>query len=381
MGASLLLALACDTTPKPQAPPPVMEVSVTPVELEDIPVWREWVGETRGQADIEIRARVSGFLEEIHFREGSRIEKGQLLYSIDQSELLQEVTAARAGLAAAQTSLAYTDSDVKRYRPLAEINAVSQRDLDSAVAMYDASVAQVEAAEALVRLQEINLSYSRIVAPIDGVIGLSKARVGDYVGQSPNPVVLNTLSQTDPIHVRFPVGEQEYLEFARRYPEVQAGEEQPSSDSPLPLELILADGSIHEERGQVEFVEREIDASTGTLIIEASFRNPELILRPGQYGRVRAMVDVLENARLVPQRAVLELQGQYSVWVVGEGGAVEQRTVQMGRRVDQRWQVREGLEPGEVVVVDGLQRLRAGVKVKTTPWAPPATAASPAPGA
>jgi membrane fusion protein (multidrug efflux system) len=374
----VVLFASCRTAEQAPAQAPVVEVAVAPVETEDIPVWQEWVGETRGEADIEIRARVPGYVEAIHFREGSAVKKGQLLYSIDQSELLEEVTAARARLAAAQTDLAYAKSDVDRYRPLAEINAVSRRDLDSAVARHDAAVAEVEAAEALLRLHEINLSYSRIRAPISGVIGLSQAKVGDYVGQSPNPVVLNTVSKIDPIHVRFPVGEREYLEFARR---LDALKNKETGERKTALTLVLADGTVHPYPGRVEFVQREIDASTGTLMIEASFPNPDKILRPGQYGRVRTVVDVLDGALLVPQRSVQELQGQYSVWVVRDDATVEQRRVEMGYRVDQRWQVTAGVEPGERIVVDGIQRLRSGVRVDVKPWTPPAIDAATTTGA
>jgi len=350
-----------------------MEVRVTEVVVEDVPVFREWVGETRGTADIEIRARVHGYLTEIHFREGGLVEKGQLLYSIDQSELLQELTASQAGLAAAKTNLAYAESDVARYRPLAEMNAVSQRDLDSAVALFEAAQAQVEAAEAMLRLSEINLSYAEIKAPIDGLIGLSQAKVGDYVGQSPNPVVLNTLSDTDPIHVRFPIGELEYLEIARAFPEKERYAREEVQDAQVPLELVLADGTVHTQLGQAEFIERNINASTGTLTIEAAFPNPDLVLRPGQYGRVRAKVTTLEDRLLVPQRAVQELQGQFQVWVVKDDDTVELRNVDMGRRVDWRWVVREGLSPGDVIVVEGLQRMRSGSKVSPKPWEPPVT--------
>jgi membrane fusion protein (multidrug efflux system) len=355
-----------------QAAPPVMEVFVTEVAVEDVPIVREWVGETRGVADIEIRARVNGYLEAIHFREGGRVKKGQLLYSIDKSELLQELTAAQAQLAAAQTQLAYAESDVARYRPLAEMNAVSQRDLDSAVARHEAAIAQVDAAEAGLRLAEIDLSYSEITAPIAGLIGLSQAKVGDYVGQSPNPVVLNTLSDTDPIHVRFPIGEREYLELSGRHREADREANRKNAKDPR-LELLLADGSVHPYKGRIEFIQRNVDASTGTLMLEASFPNPDLVLRPGQYGRVRTVVDVLEDQLLVPQRSVQELQGEYQVWVVKEDGSVELRHVEMGRRVDWRWVVREGLSPGDVVVADGIQRLRAGVKVDARPWEPPVT--------
>jgi membrane fusion protein (multidrug efflux system) len=222
----------------------------------------------------------------------------------------------------------------------------------------------------MVRLAEIHLSYSRIKAPMDGVIGLSLAKVGDYVGQSPNPVVLNTLSDTNPIHVRFPIGEREYLELTRRYPVQTRAPDRPKEDR-LPLELVLADGTVHPQTGHVLFVERNVDASTGTLQIEAAFPNPDLVLRPGQYGRVRAVVDTLENALLVPQRAVQELQGQHQVWVVGDDGTVELRNVTMGKRVDLLWVVQEGLQAGEKVVADGIQRLRAGATVNAQPWQPP----------
>ena len=372
-----LLALSATCASQPEGPPSQpLEVFVAEVTVRDVPIVREWVGETRGKADIEIRARVKGYLEGIHFREGGKIEKGQLLYSIDQSELLQEVNAARAGLAAARTELAYAESDVARYRPLAEMNAVSRRDLDSAVASEQAAAAQVEAAEAILKLSEINLSYSRIKAPIDGLIGLSQAKVGDYVGQSPNPVVLNTLSAIDPIHVRFPLGEREYLEFARR----SGGKDRaPRSEKDrVALDLILADGTLHPHRGFIEFVDRQVDASTGTLMLEASFPNPERILRPGQYGRVRAVVDTLRNARLIPQRAVQELQGQHQVWIESDG-TVELRRVRMGLRVDRMWVVTHGLIAGERVVVEGIQRLRAGVTVDAKPWEPPPAPSETAP--
>jgi membrane fusion protein, multidrug efflux system len=206
---------------------------------------------------------------------------------------------------------------------------------------------------------------------MDGLIGLSKAKVGDYVGQSPNPVVLNTLSDTDPIHVRFPVGEREYLEMARRFPQGQRGTGAEDDPDRVALELVLADGTLHPHEGRAEFIERNIDASTGTLIIEASFPNPQFILRPGQYGRVRAVTDVLVDARLVPQRAVQELQGQHQVWVVTDDETVDLRNVRMGRRVGLMWVVEDGVDVGERVVVEGIQRLRAGVTVDAKTWEPP----------
>lgn len=382
LGLLLVLGAACDKQSAEAPPPPPLEVSVTDVVSKDVPISAEWVGETRGRADVEIRARVQGFLEEVHFREGGRVKKGQLLYSIDQSELLQQKSAAQADLAAARTELAYAESDERRYRPLAEINAVSQRDLDSAVANREAAEARVEASMALLKLAEINLSYSRVLSPLDGLIGLTQAKVGDYVGQDPNPVVLNTVSVIDPIHVRFPIGELEYLDFARRFP--QAGNNLESrelgKDERVPLELILADGTVHNHLGTPLFIERNIDASTGTITVEARFPNPELVLRPGQYGRVKGVVDLIEGALLVPQRSVSEMQGQFQVWVIGADNVAELRAVTMGRRVNNMWIVEDGLQAGERVVVDGIQRLRSGATVSAHEWEPPSTTAAAASG-
>jgi len=371
----LLLVTGCGKQPEAPAAPPSIQVSVAEVATEDVPIYGEWVGEARGRADIEIRARVTGFLTGLHFLEGGLVKKGQLLYTIDQSELLESVAASQARLAAAKTELAYAETDVARYRPLAEINAVSRRDLDSAVAREDAARAGVEAAEAMLRLAEIDLSYSNIKSPMDGLIGLTKAKVGDYVGQSPNPVVLNTVSDINPIHVRFPIGEREYLDLARRIPPEDRDQRPGEQRNQIPLELILADGTVHPHPGHAKFVERSVDASTGTLTVEAEFPNPEGLLRPGLYGKVRTVIEVLHGALLIPQRAVSELQGLQQVWVVGDNGAVELRNVRMGRRVNSMWVVEDGLAAGESVVVDGIQRMRAGATVVTQPWQPPAVPA------
>ena len=344
------------------------------VQVRDVPLTREWVGEIRGEADIEIRARVQGFLEEIHFLEGGKVKKGQLLYSIDQSELLQSVTAAEADLAEAKTLLANAESDVRRYRPLAEMNAVSQRDLENAVAREEATRSSVEAAEAGLRLAQISLSYAEVRAPMDGLIGLTQAKVGDFVGSFPNPVVLNTISDIEPVHVRFAITEREYLQFARRFSErieeIEAGSLR-KYEGEARLELILADGSVHPHRGRTKTVGREIDANTGTLTVEAAFPNPGGLLRPGQYAKVRAEYDVLKGALLVPQRAVQELQGQYRVWVVEEEDTVRSRFVQPGVRVEDLWVIDAGLEPGLRIVVEGTQRLRDDLEIVARPYEPP----------
>ncbi len=373
--AGLLGLLGCGEPAPPPAPPPA-QVRVIDVLVRDVPISREWVGETLGESDIDIRARVQGFLQEIHFKEGGQVTAGQLLYSIDESELLEALNAAKAHLAAARTILANAESDTRRFRPLAEMNAISQRDLDTAVAREEAAASEVEAAEASVSLAEINLSYAEIRSPIAGLIGLTEAQVGDFVGVFPNPVVLNTVSRIDPIHVRFSITEQEYLQFARMYPEVGDPElrEERQKTREAGLELILADGSIHPHNGRVETTAREIDPMTGTLTLEAAFPNPKRLLRPGLYGKVRTVTEIREQAMLVPQRAVQELQGQFLVWVVGGDDTVTSRYVEPGPRTDDLWVIDKGLEPGLRVVVEGVQRLRKGAKVTAQPYEPPAAA-------
>lgn len=341
------------------------------VQAQDVELTREWVAELLGQADIEIQARVRGFVEEIHFEEGRRVKEDQLLYTIDQSELMQEVTAAEANLAAALTIRANAESDVRRYRPLAEMKAVSVRDLESAETKHEASIAQVEAAEAQLELTRINLSYSEVRSPMDGLIGITQAKVGDYVGTFGNSA-LNTVSRIDPIHARLSITESEYLRFARQLTPEKIAAKADSDDRPL--ELLLADGSLHPHKGRGVTADREINADTGTLTIEASFPNPEELLRPGQYAKVRAVYETVEGALLVPQRAMQELQGSFFLWVINDDQTADNVPVTPGARYKDQWIITEGIEAGQRVVVEGIQRVRAGMPVAASPYQPPAEA-------
>ena len=354
------LAAAC-SKPGPPAMPP-MEVAVVQVQPRDIPIHLDMIGQTLGSVDIPIRARVDGVLEEIHFLEGRDVTKGQLLYVIDPTPYEAKVVEAKGRLAEAQTRLAKAASDLERIRPLAEMDAVSKQDLDAAVAQFEAAEGAVQAARAQVEQAEIQLGYARIKAPVDGLIGITEAKVGEYVGRSPNPVVLNVVSQTDPIRVRFSINEREYLRFRREFAGRVRGT---ATDAPRAngLQLILSDGSIHEHPGHVVTFDAAIDATTGTLTLEADFPNPDRIVLPGQFARVRGVLDEREDALAVPQRAVMETQGIFQLAVVGDDGAVDIRQVRMGPRVDGEWIVESGLEPGERVALDGLQRMRPGVKV------------------
>ncbi len=298
------------------------------------------------------------------------MKKGQLLYSIDPSELKEALAQAKAKVAQAETGLAYAVSDVARYRPLAEINAVSKRDLDAAVAKEEAGQAEVLAAKAAQAIAEINLSYSRVTAPLAGLIGISKAKVGDYVGQGFGTSLLNTISRVDPIRVRFSITERQFLEYARRRASAAVEEGGPSRPA---IEMILADGTVHPQKGYIDVANREVSAGTGSLMLEAVFPNPEGWVRPGQYAKVRAVVETLKGALVVPQRAVVELQGQYQVYLVGPDDTVAIRPVTPGPRFGDGWVMSQGLAAGDRVIVEGLQKVRSGIKVAPKP-APPVDA-------
>ena len=368
IAATLLLA-ACGK-PEPPAMPP-MEVAVVQVQPRSIPIYLDMIGQTLGSVDIPIRARVDGVLEEIHFLEGRDVKKGQLLYVIDPTPFRAQVVEARGRLAEAETRLAKAASDLERIRPLAEMDAISKQDLDAAVAQFEAAEGSRQAAKAQVDQAEIQLGYTRITAPVDGLIGITQAKVGEYVGRSPNPVVLNVVSQTDPIRVRFSINEREYLRFRREFAQSMR-DIRDETARPDALQLILSDGSIHDHPGDIVSFDAAIDPTTGTLTLEADFPNPDRIVLPGQFARVRGELENRAAALAVPQRAVMETQGIFQLAVVGDDGTVDLRQVRMGPRVGDEWIVEEGLEPGERVALEGLQRMRPGMQVvaRETPAEP-----------
>jgi len=344
---------------------PPLEVNVLEVQPRDIPLYLEMVGQTLGSVDIPIRARVDGVVEEMHFREGRPVEKGQLLYVIDPSPYESRVAEAQGRLAEARTRLAKAASDLERIRPLAAMDAVSQQDLDGAVAQLEAAKGSVQAAEAQVEQARIQLGYTRITAPVDGLIGITQAKVGEYVGRSPNPVVLNVVSQTDPIRVRFAITEREYLRFSREFEAGRRNVDEPPQGR-AELQLILADGTVHQHGGHIVSLDAAVDPATGTLTMEADFPNPERLVLPGQFARVRGVIDERKGALAVPQRAVMETQGLFQLAVVADDGAVELRRVEMGPRTERLWIVDSGLEAGEQIALEGLQRLRTGMIVAPT---------------
>jgi len=357
----LILNLSCSGDKSGQLPPPL--VTVYKVEVQDVPLYNEFVGQIYGIKDIAIRARVEGYLEKIHFQEGSVVQEGKMLYSIESQPFEEAVAASMSRLAEAKTMLAKTESDLGRIRPLAAENAVSQSDLDGAVASFEAAEASVEASEANLRASQINLSYTRIKSPITGIIGRTHARVGDFVGREPNPVILNTVSQVDTIRVQFYITENQYLSVARRALDEMENLRNIGSDRVSNLELALSDGSVYQYKGALDFIDRGIDPTTGAILIQASFPNPDGLIRPGQFAQIRIPRRDTDNTMLAPQRSVMELQGKYQVYVVNDSSKVELREVARGSGYHNFWIIESGLKPGERIIFEGLQKVRPGVKV------------------
>ena len=369
LGLMIFLFLAnFGCSDKKQAETVKQEITVVQVLQKDVPISREFVGEIYGEKDIPIRARVEGFLEGIHFEEGFKVKKGQLLYSIDPKPLESRVNAQQSKVAEAETMLAKAKSDLERYKPLAAQNAVSQSDLDAKQAQYDAAISSLEAAKANLKSSQIELGYTKVYSPINGIIGKTQAKVGDFVGREPNPVILNVVSETNHVKVNFFLTESEFLQVFREISKTRdiqhlEADERIVRDNKATLELILADGSVYDHKGMVDFIDRGIDATTGSILVQGDFPNPDLILRPGLYAKVKVEMEVKKDALLIPQRCVMELQGQYSVYVVNDQNLVETRQIEPGQQVGDYWLVNAGLKPNEKLVIDALQKVRAGMEI------------------
>ncbi len=361
----IIFATAACVEKKPPPPPPP-EIPVVEVMQADVPIYQKFVGQVYGYSDIPIRARVTGFLESIHFQEGLRVKKGQLLYIIDPEPLQAQVATQESHLAEARTDLAKSKSDLDRIKPLAEINAVSQSDLDAAQANYDAALAFVDAQQSNLRFAKINLSYCWMKSPLDGIIGKTQARIGEFVGQDPNPVILNTVSTVDTVRVEFYLAEADYIRLAREYTELNKVNEKSirEKEKEEKLSLILADGSTFKYKGYINFINREVDPQTGSLLVQAVFPNPDKLLKPGQYAKVVVKMRDAKNTLYIPQRCMIEMQGQYSVFVVNDENKVESRQVVAGERINDYWIIKEGLQKGEKVVIDALQKVGSGLEVK-----------------
>ena len=328
------------------------------MQVKDVPVVRSYVGSLDGIVNAEIRARVPGYLASQDYKEGAQVKEGQLLFTIDAREYDAAVSDARANLQRAQAAHTNAEAQLGRVRPLAEQQAVSKQDLDTAVANEQQTAASVTSAKAAVERAELNLSYARMKSPIGGVAGAALVRVGNLVGQG-QPTLLTTVSQTDPMRASFSITEEDYLRLAGRSEGKDGGAKLMES----PVTLVLADGSEYPHAGKLLFVDRQMDPRTGTLRLDATFPNPDGLLRPGQTANVRFSSQSIQSAALVPERAVVELQGQFQTYVVGEDNVVHVRPVELGPKVEGMVVVSKGLKAGERVITEGLQKVRDGQKV------------------
>lgn len=358
----ILLAAGCNRQ-TPVALPPPPEVQIITVAPTNVPIFEEWIGTLDGYVNAQIHAQVTGYLLTQNYAEGSEVKKGDLLFQIDPRPFQAALDQANAKLEQDKAQLGKTELDVKRYTPLAKEQAISQEELDNAIQANLAAKAQIKADEAAVETTQLNLGFTKITSPVDGLAGISLAQIGDLVGQSSS--VLTTVSTINPIKVYFQISEQSYLNFWRHH---AAGS---GAETNVELQLVFADGSVYPQKGKFFFADRQVNPNTGTLQIVGLFPNPNSILRPGQYGRVRVQTHTLSNALLVPQRAVTELQGTYQVMVVDETNIVHLRYVKVGEQIGPDWVIENGLNPDDRVVVEGIQKVKADRVVNPRPFAAP----------
>ena len=370
-GVAAGLLTACPQRAENRPPPAPPEVQVVEVKQQDVPVYHEYVGSMEGMVNADIQARVSGYLISQNYKEATPVKKGDLLFAIDARPFEAALAKARASQAQAQASQKQAELSAQRTVDLFSRKAVSAQDRDNAVQASLAAQAQVQAQQALVQQSELDLEFTKITSPIDGIAGIAKAQVGDLVG--PSTGTLTTVSTVDPLKVYFTVSEQRYTEYMERYrdPVKRAAHEKE-----MQFQLMLADSSIYPQMGQFYAGDRAVDPRTGSIRIAAVFANPGNILRPGEFARVRVQSEVKPGALLVPQRAVTELQGINQVAVVNANNQVSIRPVVTGTRVGSLWVIDKGLTNGERVVVEGVQKVREGVVVNPKPWS---AAATPAP--
>ncbi|HLW36378.1 MAG TPA: efflux RND transporter periplasmic adaptor subunit [Chthoniobacterales bacterium] len=346
------------------APP---EVLVMEAATRDVPVYREWIGTIDGSENAEIRARVSGYLIKRDYQEGSLVKKGDLLFEIDPAQTQAALLEAKGQLEQARAVAKAAAAEQQRSDQLFAQKVISEQEHTNKVQLNQANQAKVKAAEANVKQAELNLGFCKVVSPVDGIAGLAKAQVGDLVGTG-NNVTLTYVSTLDPVKVTFPISESDYLAAGQR---VQETLSKPLDQRPESVELILADGSVFPHKAKLQAVDLQVKQSTGTILVTALLANPGDVLRPGFFARARIVAQTLKDAVVVPQRAVSEVQGSYQLGIIGADGKAEIRPVKVGARTGSDWVITSGLKAGEKVVVEGLQKIKAGAPVAAKPWTPP----------
>ncbi len=362
LAGCMAIALGCLTGCKPAAPPaaslPPLPVVAAEVLVRDQPLYEEFIGQTFGVQDVTVRARVEGFLREVNFSPGQTVQRGDLLYTIDDQPFKAALAQAQGQLAQGQAAWTKTQRDTNRLGPLWLQNAISRQQFDDARSAEENAAAVCQSAQASVASAAIQLGYTKIYSPLTGLAGENKVSAGNLVGRGES-TLLTTISTIDPIRVKFSVSEQQYLDWKRKLgPEAESH----ATDTGL-LQLILADGTVSPRRGDVTFADRQVDPRTGTLQVEASFPNPDQLIRPGQFGRVRLPLEVITNAVLVPQRALTEVQATYSVFLLGVDNTAQFRKVTPGPRVGTFYVISSGLQAGDKVILDGIQKLQNNMPV------------------
>jgi RND family efflux transporter MFP subunit len=366
--AGLALVAGCSKSAKgggpPQYPPP--DVTTTTVEQKDVPVYGEWVANLDGYTNAQIQPQVTGYLIRQDYKEGSQVSQGQVLYEIDPRPFQAALDQAKGQLAQAKAQLQLAQINVKRDSPLAEARAIARSQLDNDLQTQAADEASVTAQEAAVETAQLNLGWTKVRSLLDGIAGIANTQVGSLVTQS---TVLTTVSQVQPIKVYFAISEQEYLALSNKVRSA-GGSDLLHSPDRVPIQLTLSNGSLYPSKGRIIFVDRQINSSTGTIRVAAAFANPQSLLRPGQYGKVRAQTELQRGALVVPQRAVTELQGSYQIAVITNDNKVHIQPVQVGPQIGTDWIITSGLKPGEQVVIEGTGKLVDGIPVHPHPAAP-----------
>ena len=367
--AVIISVLGCEKKVAETGPPAPPEVLVTQVISGDVPVIRSWVGTLDGSENADIRARVTGYLQKRDYQEGSFVKEGDLLFEIDPRPFEAALAQAKSELDQVQATQAATQADFERSQDLYNKKVISVQEYENKRQLNQAQVAKSEALQAAAQTAQLNLDYTKISAPVDGIAGLSKANIGDLVGTG-SEVTLTTVSKIDPIRLYFPINEQDYKKHASA---LQKGMQKPESEREASVELVFADGTVYPQKGKFSFVDRQVDPTTGTILVAANFPNPDHSLRPGQFAKARAAIEKISDALLVPERALAELQGSYQVGVIDDNGKAEIRPIKIGPRYNHQVVVMEGLKKGETIIVEGLQNVRPGMNVNAKPYQKSAT--------
>jgi RND family efflux transporter MFP subunit len=366
--AFVLGVSSCEKKTEHAEAPPAPEVLVTDVVKADVPIVQQWVGTLNGSDNADIRARVTGYLQKRNYQEGSFVKEGDMLFEIDPRPFEASVAQAKSDLAQAQAIQAATEAQFERNEELFNKKVISVQEYENTRQLNLANVAKVEASQAALETAQLNLGFTKIVAPFDGIAGISQAQIGDLVGPSGSTSTLTTESKIDPIRLYFPISEREYREHSDLLRDAM---NKPESERQATIEMLFADGTVYPQKGTFSFVNRQVDPTTGTILVAANFPNPDRTLRPGQFAVARAAIENIPGALIVPERALVDLQGNYQLGVLGADNKADIRAVKIGPRYNRNVVVIEGLKEGEKVIVEGMQKVRPGMVLTPKPYEEP----------